>query len=534
MPVTSTTYLIIGAGPAGLQMGYLLGEAGLDYLIVDVNDSPGSFFESFPRHRMLLSINKRHTGYEDRDINLRWDWNSLLSGDDFKRVGDYSKDYFPSADALVEYLVDFAAHYSLRIEYGIRVTEVRRRQGEGGFVVEAEGGERSFHCERLIVATGIPVPVIPDIPGIELAEDYSDVTVDPEDFIGQRVMIIGKGNSAFETADNLISTTSVIHMTSPTPLTMAWKSHFVGHLRAVNNNILDTYQLKAQNATLDAAVDKIARREDGKLIVSLRYQFAKGETEDIAYDRVITCTGFRFDDSIFADDCRPTLAYDKYPKMTSGFEAEDVPDMFFAGTLMQVRDYKKSASAFIHGFRYNIKALAHMLETRYHGKVWPHRSIPLSARSLTDDCIEIVNRTSSMWHQYGELCTPIVISPSDAVARIYDEMPVDYALEGPWGAEEHYYLLTMEYGEGHDQLADPFYVERIHREDTDAARESLFLHPVLRRYSGTELISEHHIIEDLEAEWREPEHIDPLQAYFSADLAGSNNENESTDANASV
>jgi len=43
-------------------------------------------------------------------------------------------------------------------------------------------------------------------------------------------------------------------------LRMAWRSHYVGHLRAVNNNLLDTYQLKSQNALLDGTVERIERR----------------------------------------------------------------------------------------------------------------------------------------------------------------------------------------------------------------------------------------------------------------------------------
>ena len=72
------TYLIIGAGPAGLQLGYFLDRAGLDYQILERADSAGAFFQSFPRHRRLISVNKVETGYDDPEKNLRWDLNSLL------------------------------------------------------------------------------------------------------------------------------------------------------------------------------------------------------------------------------------------------------------------------------------------------------------------------------------------------------------------------------------------------------------------------------------------------------------------------
>ncbi len=74
-------YLILGAGPAGLQLGYYLDRARRRYVLLEEGDSPGTFFKTMPRHRRLLSINKIHTGHDDPELNLRWDWNSLLTDD---------------------------------------------------------------------------------------------------------------------------------------------------------------------------------------------------------------------------------------------------------------------------------------------------------------------------------------------------------------------------------------------------------------------------------------------------------------------
>ena len=110
---------------------------------------------------------------------------------------------------------------------------------------------RTYEAKRLIVATGVSRPNIPEIPGIETAEPYGTAATDPAGYLNQRVLVIGKGNSAFETADNLVETAAVIHVAGPNSVRMAWRTHFVGHLRAVNNNFLDTYQLKSLNAVLD-------------------------------------------------------------------------------------------------------------------------------------------------------------------------------------------------------------------------------------------------------------------------------------------
>ena len=102
--VTSLEYLIVGAGPAGLQLGYFLARSGREYLILEAGARAGTFFETFPRHRRLISINKIYTGYDDPEINLRWDWHSLLSERDDLRFTGYSKLYFPDAEDFVRYL----------------------------------------------------------------------------------------------------------------------------------------------------------------------------------------------------------------------------------------------------------------------------------------------------------------------------------------------------------------------------------------------------------------------------------------------
>src|SRR3954453_22905747 len=305
-------YLIVGAGPAGLQLAALFeADAGPDYLVLEAANVPGAFFTRYPRHRTLISINKVHTGSQDPELNLRLDWNSLLSDDPELRFTRYTETYFPDADLMVRYLADFAAATGARVRYGHRVTEIAR-EDDGTFRVTATradpptadgdpaSGEASvtLRARAVVVATGVPLPYVPQIEGIELAESYTTMSVDPSDFTDQRVLILGKGNSAFETADALIEQAAVIHVAGPHSVRFAWRTHFVGHLRAVNNNFLDTYQLKTQNAVLDCTVDRIETR-DGGFVVTVPYSPAHGETEELTYDRVIVCTGFRFDDSIF-------------------------------------------------------------------------------------------------------------------------------------------------------------------------------------------------------------------------------------------
>lgn len=506
-------YIIVGAGPAGLQLGYYLGKAGRSYLILERGNTPGTFFKTFPRHRLLISSNKIYTGFDDPEVNLRWDWNSLLSESEELLFKHYSQIYFPEADDMVRYLGDFAGRFALKIKYGVRVVQITK--GREFKLTDSQG--EVYRCRCLIVATGFTKLNIPLIDGIELTENYLDVSINPDDFTNQRVLIIGKGNSGFETANNLIDKAAVIHLASPNPVLMAWKTHFVGHLRAVNNTILDTYQLKSQNAVLDATVEKIERL-DGKFKISFSYTHANGEREDLIYDRVILCTGFRFDASIFDQTCRPNLTINnRFPEMTSEWESSNVKELFFAGTLMQMRDYKKTTSGFIHGFRYNIRALHRILEHKYQGEEWPSTQISLNPRALMEAVIERVNRSSALWQQFGFLGDVILIEQEEAVARYFEEVPMDYVRDGGLGEHDHYYAVTLEYGPDH-AFDDPFKVNRVERNDVENSHQSNFLHPIIRHFSRGQLVAEHHIIEDLAAQWDEDVHLQPLLKFFKAEI----------------
>jgi thioredoxin reductase len=508
-------YLVIGAGPAGLQLAYFLARAGRGYLVVEAGDRPGTFFRTFPRHRRLISSNKRYTGWEDPELNLRMDWNSLLCEDPALRFTNYSEAYFPPADEMVKYLGDFAAAHRLAIKYETRIVQVTRK--DGTFRVIDQRGE-VYEAKRLIVASGVSKPYIPPIPGIELVELYGTVSVNPRDFVNQRVLIIGKGNSGFETADNLIETAAVIHVAGPSSIRFAWQTHYVGHLRAVNNNLLDTYQLKSQNALLDGEVERIERR-DGSYVVTFRFSRANEVKKELRYDRVIVCTGFRFDASIFGEECRPELVIrNRFPAQTSEWESTNVKDLYFAGTLMQVRDYKKSTAGFIHGFRYCVRALHYILEREYHGMSWPRRSFAAQPEAMSEAVIARVNRASALWQQFASLCDLIVIS-GDGIAHYYEEVPMSYVRDG-FPAEQHI-TISLEYGPDHDRF-DPFdiSVARVAQDDPLQSHDARYLHPVVRFYRRGQMAAEHHVAENLENEWNGPMHREPLKAFLAEALGG--------------
>ncbi|MGW4111048.1 NAD(P)-binding domain-containing protein [Actinosynnema sp. NPDC004786] len=511
-------YLIIGAGPAGLQLASLLERDGRDYAVLERGSAPGAFFTRYPRHRTLISINKVHTGTSDPEKRMRMDWNSLLSDDPELLFTRYTGRYFPAADDLVRYLADFAAATGVRAHYDTEVVRISR--DDDGFTVLARDG-RTWRAARVVMATGVSQLHVPPIPGIGHVERYDTFDTDPESFTGQRVLVIGKGNSGFETADALVEHAAVIHLAGPHSVRLAWQTHYVGHLRAVNNNFLDTYQLKSENAVLDGTIERIEPRPGGGFRILFRYARTVESLRELEYDRIIACTGFRFDASVFDEGCRPALVIDdRFPEQTSAFESTTVPGLYFAGTVTQQRDFKKSTSGFIHGFRYGARALHRILSARHHGVPWPATDLAPSPEAIGEAIVARVNRSSALWQQFAVMGD--VVTVSGGSARYEEEVPVAYLADGGLGPAEHRFVATLEYGPDHDTV-DPFdiSVPRVAENDAANAHDAGYLHPVVRYYRDGALTATHHLAENLENQWDLlAVHQQPLAVFVKECLAG--------------
>ncbi|XP_027451565.1 FAD-dependent oxidoreductase domain-containing protein 2 [Zalophus californianus] len=551
-------YCVLGAGPAGLQMAYFLQRAGRDYAVFERAPRPGSFFTRYPRHRKLISINKRHTGKANAEFNLRHDWNSLLSHDPRLLFRHYSRAYFPDAGDMVRYLGDFADRLGLHVLYNTTIAHVTlnkdRQAWNGHYFILTDGMGHAHRCSVLLVATGLSVPNQVDFPGSEYVEGYESVSVDPKDFEGQNVLILGRGNSAFETAENILGVTNFIHMLSRSRVRLSWATHYVGDLRAINNGLLDTYQLKSLDGLLESDLTDLAvvKDREGKFHVTLKFFLEEGnQSADaitlpqddsdnfamrVAYDRVIRCLGWNFDFSIFNKSLRLSSGGEfskKYPLVKASYESKGSRGLFVLGTASHSVDYRKSAGGFIHGFRYTVRAVHRLLEHRHHGVAWPSAQHPIS--QLTSSIVRRVNEASGLYQMFGVLADVVLLKENATAFEYLEEFPMQMLaqLETITGRKARHglFVINMEYGRnfsGPDK--DVFFYDRSvgHTED---AWQSNFLHPVIYYYRHLPTEQDvrfrpadwalprptaiHHIVEDFLTDWTAPVgHILPLRRFL--------------------
>ena len=175
--------LIVGAGPAGLATAYYLQQRGLPFHILE-KEAAGATWRHHYDHLHLHSL---------KEV-------SALPG--LPMPEDYPP--FPSGEQVAKYLADYAAHFEFPIERGVRVIEARY---EDGWQLTTTKGR--FDGEVLVAATGIwSTPHRPHFRGedeftgqILHSRDYKR----PEPFRGQRVLVVGVGNSGSEVAVGLSS-----------------------------------------------------------------------------------------------------------------------------------------------------------------------------------------------------------------------------------------------------------------------------------------------------------------------------------------
>jgi len=181
--------VVIGAGQAGLAIGYFLARQGRRFVILEAADAVGAGWRE--RWDSLVLFTPR-----------RYD---ALPGLAFP--GD--PDGYPTRDEVIAYLERYAETFDLPIEFN---SNVRSLSGDNGvFRIDASG--RHLVADQVVVATGPfqrpRTPAVADELAPEVVQTHSAAYRRSSDVPDGRVLVVGGGNTGFQIAKELSSSHTV-------------------------------------------------------------------------------------------------------------------------------------------------------------------------------------------------------------------------------------------------------------------------------------------------------------------------------------
>jgi putative flavoprotein involved in K+ transport len=312
---------VIGAGQAGLAMGYFLAQEGRNFTILEAADSIGAAWRT--RWDSLVLFTPR-----------RYD---SLPGLPFP--GD--PDGYPGRDEVISYLERYASTFELPVELDSTVQKLT--PVTGGFLLDV--GARTVEAQQVVLATGpFQTPRVPAFAS-ELAPDVFQVHSTgyqrPSDVPDGTVVVVGGGNTGFQIAKEL-STTHIVHLAigsrqTPLPQRLLGRDLFwwltktglikktvesrIGRRARDRDTLIGSSprDAKRQGVTVQPRVVGVSDRE---------VTFADGNALDV--DAVVWATGYR---SEYGWIDIPVVADDGHVLHRRG--VTDHPGLFFLGLTWQ-------------------------------------------------------------------------------------------------------------------------------------------------------------------------------------------------------
>jgi thioredoxin reductase (NADPH) len=240
--------VIVGSGPAGISASLAASEHKLRYLTLE-QDSLGGTVSHFPRGKLVMT----------QPATL-----PIVGKVKFKEI---------QKEDLISFWEKVVKEARLKIRYGERVQDVKNA-GSHFEVITASGGYRARAVLLAIGRRGTPRRL--DVAG----EDQSKVVyrlVDPEQYRGKHVLVVGGGDSALEAAGS-------IALEPDTTVTLSYRSEAFSRAKPKNRALLDKGLAKGQlTVMLKSQILGI-----GPDSVELNW---KGRKHRLKNDAVIICAG---------------------------------------------------------------------------------------------------------------------------------------------------------------------------------------------------------------------------------------------------
>ena len=309
--------VVIGAGQAGLAIGYLLAQQGRRFTILEAAGEPAAAWRTRWDSLKLFTP-------------VRYD---SLSGLTFP--GD--PDSYPGRDDVVAYLTDYARRFELPVEFDSRVRTVR--PGDGGFLVEL--ADRTYQADQVVVATGpfqVPfTPVMAADLSSEVAQLHSSDYRSPSDLPPGAALVVGGGNTGYQIAAELAQSREV-HLAvgarqTPLPQRILGRDLFryLEATRLMNKTVTSRIgQRMKDRETLIGSSPRSARKQGIKM--RPRATGAQGSTVtfddgfEVAVDAVVWATGFRLDHSFVE-----LPVFDDRGQVSHQRGVTELPGLYFLG-----------------------------------------------------------------------------------------------------------------------------------------------------------------------------------------------------------
>ncbi|MFJ3930479.1 MULTISPECIES: ArsO family NAD(P)H-dependent flavin-containing monooxygenase [unclassified Streptomyces] len=278
--------VVIGGGQAGLAAGYHLRRLGLDFVILDAQSTPGGAWQRTWDSLRLFSP----AAY------------SSLPG---RLMPPQPGETYPQAAHVVGYLADYERRYDLPVVRPVRVEAVHR----DGDSLRVEGESATWRARSVISATGTwRRPFMPAVPGRSRFRGTQLHTVEyrrPADLAGQRVIVVGGGNSGAQIAADLAYDTDLTWVTQRPARFLAddidGRALFdaaTARRRALDEGRADTGGVASLGDIV--AVPPVREARDAGLLkaqpmftrlTATGVEWADGTTAEA--DAIVWCTGFR-------------------------------------------------------------------------------------------------------------------------------------------------------------------------------------------------------------------------------------------------
>ena len=241
--------VIIGAGPAGIAAGLGAIQYKLKYKLIEQEESLGGAVFHYPRNKIAMTA----------PVKL-----PLIGKVKMTEI---------SKEKLLEFWNAVVKNTGLKIDFRERMEEIQRI--EGGFTVKTQRGSYPA-CVVLLAIGRRGTPRKLNVPGEETSKVVYRL-IDPEQYKGQRVLVVGGGDSALEAA-------VAIAEQKGSKVTLSYRSEAFSRVKEKNRTALKAAEETGRlRVMLKSSPTKI--KPD---LVTLKLE---DKSVDIRNDAVIVCAG---------------------------------------------------------------------------------------------------------------------------------------------------------------------------------------------------------------------------------------------------